>query len=68
MVIVLHRTAPHYRDRQDQIDSDLFDMLASLGDFQAFKEEVLSFKRGQNMAFTGVDDISFVVHSFGASA
>ena len=30
--------------RQDQIDGDVFDMLSTLGDFQAFKEMMLSYK------------------------
>ena len=32
------------RSREDQIDGDVFEVLASLGDFQAFKELMLSFK------------------------
>lgn len=30
--------------RRDQIDEELFDMLASLGDFQAFKEEMIAYR------------------------
>ena len=45
--------------RQDQIDSELFDMLASLADFPLFKEEILGFKQAQS--FGGFD--GFIVHS-----
>ena len=45
--------------RQDQIDSELFDMLASLADFTLFKEEILEYKQAQS--FGGFD--GFVVHS-----
>ena len=45
--------------RQDQIDSELFDMLASLADFSLFKEEMISFKNAQG--FGGFD--GFIVHS-----
>ncbi|KAJ1568602.1 ADP-ribosylation factor-like protein 2-binding protein [Cladochytrium tenue] len=36
------------RNRQDPIDGDVFDMLASLGDFNAFKELIVSFKKEQD--------------------
>jgi hypothetical protein len=34
--------------RQDQMDAELFEMLASLADFSVFKEEILSFKQAQS--------------------
>eukprot|EP00041_Stephanoeca_diplocostata_P005994 m.72621 g.72621 ORF g.72621 m.72621 type:complete len:153 (+) comp16113_c0_seq1:256-714(+) len=44
--------------RHDQIDAGLLDMLLSLGDFQFFKEEMLSHKAGGAVAFDGAMTIS----------
>lgn len=52
--------------RQDQIDTELFDMLASLADFSTFKEEILFYKQAQaQQQSQGLQDMSscFVVHS-----
>eukprot|EP00164_Ancoracysta_twista_P001860 GFYU01002447.1.p1 GENE.GFYU01002447.1~~GFYU01002447.1.p1 ORF type:complete len:206 (+),score=79.52 GFYU01002447.1:169-786(+) len=36
------------QDREDQISGDMFDMLLSFGDFNTFKEIILSYKEGAN--------------------
>jgi len=50
-------------DRQDQIDTELFDMLVSLADFSTFKEEMLFFKQSQQNAGVAGLGGCFVVHS-----
>jgi len=64
--------------RQDQIDPELFEMLRSLGDFLAFKQEMLEYKEAKAFEATGgmmgagpmdaAADGGFglVVHSMGA--
>lgn len=33
------------KNRTDELDGDVFDVLASLGDFQLFKETILGYKQ-----------------------
>lgn len=49
--------------RQGQIDGELFEMLASLGDFSSFKEEMLMFKQSQLTEASMDFGSCFVVHS-----
>ena len=45
------------KSRGDQVDGEVFDMLASLGDFQLFKELILDYKdekEGKGMDLTGL--------------
>ncbi|KAG5456730.1 MAG: hypothetical protein BJ554DRAFT_3441 [Olpidium bornovanus] len=49
------------RSRPNQVDGDVFDVLATLGDFSAFKELVLSYKRERDG--TGINLSGIIVQT-----
>jgi len=55
-------------ERKDQISGEIFEMLLSFTDFQEFKEQILAYKRGQELFGPTGNGAAFTLHGQGGKS